>query len=102
MRAFTIQVCLAVLAHAPVRAQTPSFPSEEELRGKMAGELVTKLRKYGGTDANSRTSVGLLRTIFRTTNGGATWTSQVSGTTLHLNDVFRRTALVLRNFTLPT
>ena len=52
MRALTIGLCLALLAAGPVRAQLPSFPSEDGLRGKKAGELVTKLGKYAATDAD--------------------------------------------------
>ena len=52
MGACTIWLCWTVLAAGSVRAQVPSFPSEEELRGKRAGELVTKLGKYGATDAD--------------------------------------------------
>ena len=40
------------------------------------------------TDANTGTIVGGGGTILRTTNGGATWTPQSSGTTQHLESVF--------------
>ncbi|MFN0205479.1 MAG: hypothetical protein ACKVS6_04105 [Planctomycetota bacterium] len=52
LRAFTIGICWALLAVSAARAQVPSFPSEEKLKGKKAGELVTKLGKYGATDAD--------------------------------------------------
>jgi len=39
------------------------------------------------TDANNGTAVGDYGTILRSTNGGATWTSQSSGTTRSLNGV---------------
>src|SRR5262249_20929948 len=39
------------------------------------------------TDANTGTAVGRFGTIVRTTDGGATWTPQVSGTDLDLNGV---------------
>ncbi|MEK9135709.1 MAG: hypothetical protein AAB393_01195, partial [Bacteroidota bacterium] len=39
------------------------------------------------TDANTGTVVGDVGTILRTTNGGATWSNQASGTTATLNGV---------------
>ncbi len=36
------------------------------------------------TDANTGTAVGEYGTILRTTNGGSSWTSQTSGTTISL------------------
>jgi photosystem II stability/assembly factor-like uncharacterized protein len=38
-------------------------------------------------DANTATAVGYLGTVLRTTDGGATWVSQTSGTTNPLYDV---------------
>ena len=39
------------------------------------------------TDANIGTAVGFRGTILRTTDGGATWTSQTSGTSYYLSGV---------------
>ena len=39
------------------------------------------------TDANNGTAVGSDGLILRTTDGGANWTNQTSGTTSFLNDV---------------
>lgn len=47
-----ILLCVALLAVGSAWAQTPSFPSDDELQGKKSGELVTKLGTYGATDAD--------------------------------------------------
>jgi len=44
------------------------------------------------TDANTGTVVGTDGAILHTTNGGATWTRQISGVTNDLMDVFFTTA----------
>lgn len=50
---FLVSLVLATpVTHSASRAQVPSFPSEAELQGKQAGDLVTKLGKYGETDAD--------------------------------------------------
>ena len=52
MRMLIAQLVLLGLALAPLRAQIPSFPSEDQLRDKTAGQLVTKLGEYGGAPAD--------------------------------------------------
>ena len=47
---------------------------------------VNDLLKVCMTDANTGTAVGEFGTILRTTNAGATWTSQSSGTSNHRNN----------------
>ncbi len=48
----TVSMIIAVSFAVAARGQTPTFPPEAELRDKNAGELVTKLGKYGETDAD--------------------------------------------------
>ncbi len=45
------------------------------------------LRAIAAVDANTGTAVGLYGTILRTTDGGATWTRQSSGTASNLYSV---------------
>lgn len=43
---------LTLIAPGLAWAQIPSLPSEEELNGRKAGEFVTRLGKYGATEAD--------------------------------------------------